>query len=149
MYADPAHTIHIIPEDMLYADIAPRRLIAWGVDTVAIALITALLVPLTGFLALFFLGGLYLVISFLYRWLGLARHSATFGMRMMGLTFRDARGGPLDGLTALLHTAAYTLSVAFVFPQLVSVALMAFTRQHQGLSDIVLGTRLVNAGVLR
>jgi uncharacterized RDD family membrane protein YckC len=27
---------------------------------------------------------------------------------------------------------------------LISVALMAFTKAHQGLSDIVLGTRLVN-----
>lgn len=145
MYAAHPYTIHVIPEDRLYADVAPRRLIAWGIDTVAIALITALLIPLTGFLALFFIGGLYIAISFLYRWLGLARSSGTIGMRAMGLTFRDAQGQPVDGLTAFLHTLFYTLSVAFVFPQIISVVLMAFSRQHQGLSDIVLGTRLVNA----
>jgi uncharacterized RDD family membrane protein YckC len=149
MYVTRPYTIHVIPEDRLYADVAPRRLIAWGIDTLAIAMITALLIPLTGFLALFFLGGLYLAISFLYRWLGLARASGTLGMRMMGLTFRDAQGAPLDGLTAFLHTLFYTLSVAFVFPQLVSVALMAFTKAHQGLSDIVLGTRLVNAAAFQ
>ncbi len=145
MYAARPYTIHVIPEDRLYADVAPCRLLAWGIDTVAIAMITALLIPLTGFIALFFLGGLYLAISFLYRWLGLARASGTFGMRVMGLTLRDAQGGPVDGLTAFLHTLFYTLSVTFVFPQVISVALMAFSRQHQGLSDIVLGTRLVNA----
>jgi hypothetical protein len=39
--------------------------------------------------------------------------------------------------------------VAFVFPQVISVALMAFSRQHQGLSDIVLGTSLVNRSAFR
>ncbi len=149
MYVARPHTIHVIPEGRLYADVAPRRLIAWGIDTVAIAMITALLIPLTGFLALFFLGGLYLGVSFLYRWLGLARASGTMGMRLMGLTMRDTKGAPVDGLTAFLHTLFYTLSVAFVFPQVISVALMAFSRQHQGLSDIVLGTRLVNAAAFQ
>lgn len=149
MYADRTTTIHIIAPERLYADVAPRRLLAWIIDTLAIALITALLIPLTGFLALFFLGGLYLVVSFLYRWLGLARASGTLGMRMMGLTLRDAHGAPLDGLTALLHTAFYTASVAFVFPQVISVALMAFSRAHQGLSDIVLGTQMINRDVFQ
>lgn len=144
MYAEFRQTIHVIPEDRLYAEVAPRRLMAWVIDTCMIAAITALLIPLTGFLALFFLGGLYLTVSVVYRWLGLARASGTLGMRAMGLTFRDRFGEPMDGLTALLHTLFYTLSVAFVFPQLISVALMAFSRAHQGLSDIVLGTSLVN-----
>lgn len=149
MYAARPYTLHVIPDDLLYAEVAPRRLIAWGIDTVAIALITALLIPLTGFIALFFLGGVYLAVSFLYRWLGLTRASGTLGMRAMGLTFRTAGGEPLDGLTAVLHTLFYTLSVAFVFPQVISVALMAFTKAHQGLSDIVLGTRLVNVSAFR
>lgn len=149
MYADRPYTLHVIPPEQLYANVAPRRLIAWGLDTIAIALITALLIPLTGFLALFFLGGLYLAVSFLYRWLGLARASGTLGMRIMGLTLRTRDGQPPDGLTALLHTLFYTLSVAFVFPQVISVALMAFSRSHQGLSDIVLGTELVNQSAYR
>ncbi len=149
MYADRPHTLHVIPPELLYDGVAPRRLIAWGLDTVIIAMITALLIPLTGFVALFFLGGLYLVVSFLYRWIGLSRASGTLGMRIMGLTMRNQHGDPLDGLTAFLHTLFYTLSVAFVFPQVVSVALMAFTRAHQGVSDIVLGTQLINQGVYR
>ena len=144
MYADHPQTIHVIPHDLLYADVAPRRAIAWMIDTVLIAAITAVLIPLTGFIALFFLGGLYLTISFLYRWSGLARNSGTIGMRLMGLTFRDKQGQPMDGITAFLHTLSYTLSVAFMFPQIISILLMAFTRAHQGVSDIVLGTALVN-----
>jgi uncharacterized RDD family membrane protein YckC len=149
MYADHPQTIHVIPEDRLFADVAPRRAIAWLIDTVMIAAITAVLIPLTGFLALFFLGGLYLVVSFLYRWLGMARASATLGMRMVGLTFRDRMGYPIDGGTAFVHTLFYTLSVAFVFPQVISVLMMAFTRAHQGLSDVALGTALVNRSAFR
>ena len=144
MYAEYPDTIHQIPPEYLFADVAPRRALAWLIDTVLIAAITAVLIPLTGFIALFFLGGMYLAVSFLYRWIGLSRASGTLGMRLMGLTFRDHFGQPIDGITAFLHTLGYTLSVAFVFPQIISILLMTFTRSHQGVSDIVLGTALVN-----
>ncbi|MGV8987367.1 MAG: RDD family protein [Cypionkella sp.] len=149
MYADYSQTIHVIPEGRLYADVAPRRAIAWMIDTVIIAMLVGLMIPLTGFLALFFLGGLYMTVSFLYRWLGLANASGTLGMRIMGLTLRDRFGNRVDGLTAFLHTLGYTISVAFVIPQVISVLLMTFTRAHQGVSDIVLGTALVNESAFR
>ena len=137
-YPDP------VSQPWVYADVLPKRAMAWVIDTVLIAMLIGLLVPLTGFLALFFLGGLYLVVSFLYRWIGLARHSATLGMRLIGLEFRDGQGRMLDGATAFAHVLGYTLSVAFVLPQLISIALMAFSRRGQGLSDHVLGTVLIN-----
>ena len=137
-------TLHVIPEERLFQGVAGRRLMAWVIDTLVIAVITTFLTVLTGFLALFFLGGLYLAVNFLYRWLGMARHGSTFGMRMMGLTFIDGQTRPIDGGTAFLHTLFYTLSVAFVIPQVISVLLIAFTRDHRSLSDIVLGTALVN-----
>ncbi len=136
--------LYMTPEDQLFAGIAGRRFWAWVIDTIVIAAITTFLTILTGFLALFFLGGLYLVVNFLYRWIGIARHSATFGMRMMGVGFVDTEARPVTGGTAFLHTLFYTLSVAFVAPQVISVLLIAFTREHRSLSDIVLGTALVN-----
>lgn len=140
------------PDPMLqsqfYADVAPKRAMAWVIDTLMTAFLVALFIPLTGFLALFFLGGLYLVINFLYRWIGLARHSATLGMRVMGVEFRDAQGYPVGGMQAFAHTLFYALSVAFVIPQVVSVLMMAFTARGQGLTDHVLGTVLVNRSAL-
>lgn len=127
-----------------YADVPVKRAIAWLIDTVLIAGLIAFLIPFTGFLALFFLGGLYLSVSFLYRWLSLARFSATPGMAVMGIEFRDARGCRFDTATAFVHTLAYSLSVAFVFPQVISMALMAFSRRGQGLTDHVLGTAAIN-----
>ena len=128
-----------------YADVLPKRALAWVFDTILIALLVALIVPLTGFLALFFLGGLYVVISFLYRWIGLTRHSATMGMRLMGVEFRDAQGYRMDGGTGFAHTLFYVLSVAFVVPQILSVLMMVTGRRGQGLSDIVLGVAMVNS----
>ena len=137
-YPDPVSQGHF------YADVPAKRAVAWVIDTVLIAFLVALIVPFTGFLALLFLGGLYVVVNFLYRWIGLSRHSATIGMRIMGVEFRDAKGYPLDVGTALAHTLGYSLSVAFVIPQLISLVLMGFTRRGQSVSDHVLGTVLVN-----
>lgn len=137
-FPDPA------TQSWFYADVPFKRAIAWLFDTVLIAFLVALFLPLTGFLALFFLGGLYVVISFLYRWIGLARNSATMGMRLMGLEFRDAQGYRMDAGVAFAHTLFYAISVAFVFPQILSVVMMAFGRRGQGLSDVVLGTVLIN-----
>ena len=137
-----------ISQAVYYEDVLPRRALAWLFDTLIIAFFVSLLVPLTGFLALFFLGGLYVFVSFLYRWIGLARHSSTFGMRMVGLEFRDAQGYPMSGTQGFLHTLFYILSVAFVMPQILSVVLMVFTKRRQGLSDLVLDVVLVNRRAL-
>ena len=132
-----------------YADVAPKRLIAWIVDTVLIVLVTAVLVPLTAFTALFFLPLLVLTVGFLYRWATLASRSATWGMRLVAIEFRRADGTRLDGATALLHTLGYTVSMAMVLPQVISVVLMLTGARGQGLSDHVLGTAAINrpAGV--
>ena len=141
-YPDPLTQSHF------YTAVPVKRAVAWLVDTILIAVLVSLLIPLTGFLALFFLGGLYLVVSFLYRWIGLARNSGTIGMRMMGVEFRDAAGYRIDASAAFAHTLFYSLSVAFVFPQLLSVLMMAFGKRGQSLSDVVLGTVLVNRTAL-
>lgn len=141
-YPDP------VTQGRFYADVPVKRAVAWVIDTALIAFVVALIVPFTGFLALFFLGGLYLVVNFLYRWIGLSRHSATIGMRLTGVEFRDAQGYRLDVVTAFAHTLGYSLSVAFVVPQLISLGLMGFTRRGRGLSDHVLGTVLINRAML-
>ena len=137
-YPDP------MTQSWFYADVVPKRAVAWVFDTVIIAFLVALIVPFTGFLALFFLGGLYVVVSFLYRWIGLARNSATLGMRIMGIEFRDAGGYPMSGAMGFAHTLLYMVSVAFVVPQIVSVLMMVMGKRGQGLSDVVLGAVLVN-----
>ena len=131
-------------QSWFYADVVPKRAMAWVFDTIIIAFLVALIVPFTGFLALFFLGGLYVVISFLYRWIGLARSSATLGMQLVGIEFRDAQGYRMSGSLGFVHTLFYVISVAFVFPQILSVLMMVLGKRGQGLSDLLLGVVLVN-----
>jgi uncharacterized RDD family membrane protein YckC len=127
-----------------YADVPVKRALAWGVDTILIALITLLVVPFTLFLGLFFLPVLYMALSFLYRTVSLARRSATPGMRLMAIEFRDRTGARFDLGTAFLHTLGYTLTISTLLPQLLSIGLMLTTARGQGLTDMVLGTVAIN-----
>lgn len=127
-----------------YRDVGLKRAVAWLVDTVLVALLTAIAIPLTAFIALFFLPILFLALNFLYRWVTLTGRSATWGMRLAAIEFRRIDGAPFDPVTALLHTLGYTASVAMVLPQLLSIALMLTTARGQGLTDFVLGTVAIN-----
>ena len=127
-----------------YADVPVKRALAWIFDTILITILTALVVPFTFFTALFFLPVLYLAISFLYRVVALTRKSATPGMRLMAIEFRDRTGAKFDLGTAFLHTLGYTLTVGTVLPQLLSAVLMLTTARGQGLTDMVLGTVAIN-----
>lgn len=127
-----------------YRDTAVKRALAWAVDTLLVAALTAICVPLTAFIALFFLPLLFLAINVLYRWATLTARSATWGMRLFAIEFRRIDGGRLDPATALLHTLGYTISIAMVLPQILSAALMLFGARGQGLTDLVLGTVAIN-----
>ena len=101
MYPEPLWGLPdpgIRPE--FYADVPTKRLIAWGVDSLLIGLICVLIIPLTGFIALFFLSFLYLAVGFVYRTLTLAAGSATPGMRFMAIRILDRTGERLDFTTA-------------------------------------------------
>ena len=64
--------IEVLPDprrhSAYYANIPAKRGIAWAIDSVLIAFLTAVLIPFTGFLALFFLG-IDSVFGALMRWL--------------------------------------------------------------------------------
>lgn len=127
-----------------YADTPSKRGLAWLVDSVLIAILVAIAVPFTAFTALLFLPLLYLMIGFLYRWVSLARWSATPGMLFFAVEFRTLRGARMDSAVAFVHTLAYTVSTAMVLPQILSIGLMLTSARRQGLSDLVLGTVAMN-----
>ncbi|MGR3591708.1 MAG: RDD family protein [Limimaricola soesokkakensis] len=123
-----------------YDGVALKRAIAWLVDVTVIAVICALLVPLTAFVGLFFFPLMMMVVGFVYRVATIASGSATWGMRLMAIELRDGDDRPLDTSQAFLHTAGYAVSM-MVFPlQLVSMAMMLLTPHGQGLTDSVLAT---------
>lgn len=128
-----------------YSGVLPKRLLAWLLDLALIVIVTALIIPFTAFTALFFLPPLFLTIGFVYRWITLTGRSATWGMRLFNIEFLDRNGQRFDAATAFLHTAGYSLSMAFVIPQILSVALMMISSRGQGLTDHVLGTVAINS----
>lgn len=154
MYANGATpgTLPGLPDPELdrqfYAGVPTRRLIAWFID-LAVALFFGL--PIALFFGLATLGFgfalfpfLLASVSFVYRVLTISGGSATWGMRVMGIELRRADGARFDFGTALMHTALYTLSIAFVVAQLISCLAMVGTRYGQGLPDLVLRTTAIN-----
>jgi uncharacterized RDD family membrane protein YckC len=127
-----------------YADVPAKRAVAWVIDAVVVLALALLAIPLTLFTALFFLPLLWLVLSFAYRTVTLARGSATWGMRFMGIELRTFRGERFALPEAALHTLIYSVCMAFVIPQIVSIVLMLTTPRAQGIPDLALNTAALN-----
>ena len=127
-----------------YTSVPSKRLIAWVIDIAVTLLLTLLFIPFTAFIGLFFFPVLAMLIGFAYRTLTIAASSATWGMRMMSIELRDARGERFDFGQALVHTLGYSFSFAFVLIQFVSVILMLGSARGQSLIDLALGSVMIN-----
>lgn len=131
-----------------YDGVPARRLAAWIIDLVVILLVGVPLALVFGLVTLglgfFIFPFLVASVGFLYRTITIAGGSATWGMRMMGIELRRADGARLDLLTALLHTALYTVALGVVVLQLISCLAMIGTRYGQGLPDVILRTTAIN-----
>lgn len=127
-----------------YDGVMAKRAFAWVADTVMILALCVVILPFTAFTALFFLPFFYFVIGFAYRVVTLANGSATLGMRLMSIELREADGARLSPATAALHTLGYTVSIGTAVVQVTSIVLMLISERGQGLTDMVLGTVMVN-----
>jgi uncharacterized RDD family membrane protein YckC len=131
-------------QPQFYDAIPTKRLLAWLVDTVIIAVLTLVAIPFTAFIGLFFLPFLFLILGFAYRVVTLSRSSATWGMQLMAIELRTSDDARFDPSIAFMHTLGYTISIAMFPAQLVSIILMLSTERRQGLSDLILGTVALN-----
>lgn len=127
-----------------YSGVPAKRLGAWIVDIIAVAIACALLLPFTAFTGIFFFPAMILFVGFLYRWSTIAQGSATPGMWLMGIELRNRDGERLSSGTAFAHTLLYSISLAMAPLQLISVILMLATVRRQGLGDHLLGTAAIN-----
>lgn len=133
-----------------YDGVPVKRLIAWGIDMIITAVLAAPLILPTVGISVFLIFPILLVplfftlVGFLYRWAFLSMGSATIGMRIMSIELRDHEGLKISGTTAFLHTLGSTLSFGMPLIQIASMALMATTQRGQGLTDMVLGTTMLN-----
>ena len=131
-------------QPQFYDGIPLKRLMAWVVDVLLIAVLCIVILPFTAFTGIFFFGFLFMVVGFVYRWATLAGGSATWGMRLMAMELRQGDDRPLSGAAAFLHTMGYSISLAFPLLQVISIVLMVTSERRQGLTDMVLGTVPLN-----
>ncbi|MCC5975700.1 MAG: RDD family protein [Rubellimicrobium sp.] len=140
--------LHGLPDPVgeahFYRGVTFKRLLAWLIDLVPVAAGVVVLIPLTLFVALIFLPVSWLAVGLLYRWYTVSRHSATFGMQIMAIELRAPDGRRLGNDTAFLHALGYTVSTMLAPLQLVSIILMLALQRGQGLTDVVLGTAMIN-----
>lgn len=127
-----------------YDDVAMKRLFAFVIDTVLIALISVAILPFTAFVGIFFFGFLMMIVGFVYRVISLAAGSATPGMRLLAIEFRAADGSQFDLGQAILHTIGLSVSFAIPLIQIASAILMATTPRGQGVTDYVMGSVAIN-----
>lgn len=127
-----------------YAGVAPKRLFAWVIDMVIIMIIGAILTPFTAFSAVFFFPLFVAIVGFMYRVITLSNGSATWGMRVMSIELRQADGSKLEFISAVLHTTGLYVSFALPIVQLISMLMMASQPTGKGVTDLILGTVMIN-----
>ena len=133
-----------VRQPQFYDGVTTKRLVAWIIDMVLIIGVCVFISLMTVFVGFFFFPMLVLVVGFVYRVATITSGSATWGMRFTGIELRTQDGERFDGQMALLHTAAFTISMALFPLQLISVILMLIDNRGQGLSDNFLGTVAIN-----
>jgi uncharacterized RDD family membrane protein YckC len=130
-----------------YTGVPFKRLIAWFIDLIAIVLLTlAVSMATLGIAAIFFPVTLF-VLNLAYRVYFLKTKSATPGMSLAGIEIRNHLGNRLSTEEAFWHTVIYTISVMFVFIQILSMGMMLTTRYGQGVHDYLRGTTAINRPV--
>ncbi|MFQ6553341.1 RDD family protein [Aestuariibius insulae] len=138
---DPIHA----PD--FYESVTVKRALSWIIDVTLVAILCVLLLPFTAFLGLLVFPAMMLAVGALYRWITISARSGTWGMRLMGIELRNADGDRLSSDQAFMHTALYIGAVLVAPLQLISVILMLTTPRGQSLSDMILGTAMLNRAV--
>ena len=134
----------------LYRGVAWKRVVAYMIDVVMIAIIMLFALLVFGFIGVLTFGMLgpllvviFALIPFCYHMLLLSgpRH-ATIGMRALGLEMRSVTAGYPDQVQAAVQTMLFYLSVSITGFLILIWAL--FDSRRRCLHDIVAGTYVVN-----
>ena len=133
---------HSHPE--FYESVTTKRFFAWLIDSIIVLGILIITSPFTFFVSLFLFPFFYAAIDFVYRTATLTMGSATFGMRLMAVELRHESGHRLDFVNSLFHTIGLYVSYAFVLVQIASIGMMVTRDDRKGLTDLVVGTVMVN-----
>lgn len=127
-----------------YADLLPKRFLAWCTDLVVTLSGLILVIILSLGLSLFVFPLVWIALAIAYRYVMLTRFDATLGMMLASLRLRHLDGRRPNGTVYLWHAALHSGTMATILGQVASVALMVMTPYRQGLNDLILGTTMVH-----
>ncbi len=131
-------------DSQFYENVPSRRLLAWVIDGGITFLLTVLVSVFTLTIGFWIFPFLWMIIGVIYRTMTISTASATIGMRIAGIEFRDRAGHRLTSGTAFFHTVIFTVASFTLVLQLLSLGMILMTRYHQSLSDMLLGTTAIN-----
>ena len=145
-YYDAAYTGLPDPEmdSQFYEKVPTRRLVAWVFDGIITFGMTILISILTVGLGFFVFPFIWLAVGLIYRAITISSKSSTWGMRMVGIEFRDKDGQKLSTNLALVHTLIFTIGTGFFLVQILSIILILTSRYGQSVQDMILGTTAIN-----
>jgi len=144
-------TVDVLPLITRYDAVRRKRIFAFIIDVVIVALLSLFAHLLIGVLGLFTFGlawllwgSIYPVVAILYCGLTMGGpRQATLGMAAMGLVFRVDNGMPATFVYGAAHVILFYLSVSFLTPFILLVSL--FSPRKRLLHDMVLGVVIENA----
>lgn len=133
----------------LFDGVLQRRVIAFVIDTVILAVIATVILLVGAIAGIFTLGLAWLSLPFVIPLAILGYYAmtlgspmrATVGMSMMDIVLVPARGYPLDGWKILIHPLVFWITVWVAWPVSLFVAL--FTPRQQMVQDLVTGTLML------
>ena len=137
----------------LFDGVLSRRLIAFVIDLVVVAIPIVFLAMLIfafgvvtlgfGWILFWFVSPISVIWVILYFGLTLGgARSASVGMRMMDIEMRTWYGAPAYFVLGAIHVIAFWFSVSFFTPLILLVCF--FNHRRRLLHDIVLGTIIIN-----
>ena len=130
----------------LYDGVRTRRIFAFILDYLLVALLMIPFGAIVGLLGLVTLGLgwllfgiLFPLVALIYIWITLGGpQQATVGMRMMGIRLERLDGRPVDGMLAVVHSVLFWAANAILTPLVLLATL--FTDRKRTLHDLLLGT---------
>ncbi|WP_417684279.1 RDD family protein [Roseibium sp.] len=154
-HADRRDMFDPLARPELFEGVRTRRMFAFCIDVIAVAILTLMAGILIFFLGIFTLGLAWFFYAFLGQAVALiytaftlgGPNAATPGMRAMGLEMRLWYGAKPYPLLAAMHVLLFWFSFALLTPLVLAVSL--FSDRKRLLHDIVLGTLVMNAEGLR
>ncbi|SHL71034.1 RDD family protein [Roseibium suaedae] len=149
------HRFDPLSEPDLFDNVRTKRIFAFFIDVIAVAILTACAAVVVFLLGIFTFGLAWILYAFLGQAIALIYTAVTLGgpaastpgMRAMGLEMRLWHGARPYPLLAAMHVLLFWFSVSLLTPFVLLVSL--FADRKRLLHDLVLGTVVMNSEALR